>query len=114
MTGATVERSVLFTGARVETGSRIEESLLLPTCASGAIAASAAPSSTRGCVVPDGLVIGEDSASDQRLFHRSSEGIVLVTQEMLDNLQARGRGRHAAAGVPPETAPVRAPARARR
>ena len=111
VTGATVECSVLFTGARVEAGSRIEESLLLPDVRVGRNCRIRRAVIDEGCVVPDGLVIGEDAASDQRLFHRSSEGIVLVTQEMLDNLQARGAGAAMPLpAVPPETAPVRAPA----
>jgi glucose-1-phosphate adenylyltransferase len=42
----------------------------------------------RGCTIPDGLVIGEDAASDEQRFYRSENGITLVTREMLDRLHA--------------------------
>lgn len=38
------------------------------------------------CELPEGLVIGEDAEHDAKRFHRSDEGIVLVTQAMLDKL----------------------------
>jgi glucose-1-phosphate adenylyltransferase len=40
----------------------------------------------RGCVLPEGTVIGEDAAADAKRFHRSDTGVVLVTKEMLDKL----------------------------
>ena len=42
----------------------------------------------RGCVIPDGLVIGEDEAQDNARFYRSENGITLVTREMLKRLHA--------------------------
>jgi glucose-1-phosphate adenylyltransferase len=38
----------------------------------------------RGCLVPEGTVIGENPAQDARRFHVSKKGIVLVTPEMLN------------------------------
>ena len=40
----------------------------------------------RGCVLPDGMVIGEDPAEDARRFYRSANGITLVTPAMLEAL----------------------------
>ena len=42
----------------------------------------------RGCTIPDGLVIGEDPALDGARFHRSPNGICLVTADMLAKIQA--------------------------
>ncbi len=38
----------------------------------------------RGCQIPDGMVIGEDAELDAQRFHRSANGICLVTRDMLD------------------------------
>ncbi len=40
----------------------------------------------KGCVLPDGLVVGENADEDVRRFYRSEQGIVLVTKEMLAKL----------------------------
>ena len=43
----------------------------------------------RACVIPEGMVIGENAEEDARRFYRSEEGIVLVTREMLRKLQIK-------------------------
>ena len=45
----------------------------------------------RGCVLPEGLVIGEDAVLDAKRFERSEGGVVLVTQPMLDRLAPTAR-----------------------
>jgi len=40
----------------------------------------------RGCVIPDGMVIGEDAEEDAQRFHRSEQGITLVTRDMVAKL----------------------------
>jgi glucose-1-phosphate adenylyltransferase len=42
----------------------------------------------RGVCIPQGLVVGEDPEVDAQRFHRSPGGVVLITQEMIDRLQA--------------------------
>jgi len=37
----------------------------------------------RGCVLPEGMVIGEDPVLDAKRFERTSNGVVLVTKKML-------------------------------
>jgi glucose-1-phosphate adenylyltransferase len=37
----------------------------------------------RDCIIPDGLVIGEDAVADGARFYRTDSGITLVTREML-------------------------------
>ena len=41
----------------------------------------------RGCLIPEGLVIGEDAALDAARFYRSEGGVTLVTAEMLAALE---------------------------
>ena len=40
----------------------------------------------RGCSIPDGMVIGEDVELDSQRFHRSPNGITLVTASMLEKI----------------------------
>jgi glucose-1-phosphate adenylyltransferase len=40
----------------------------------------------RGVKIPEGLVVGEDPEADARNFRRTEEGVVLITQIMIDKL----------------------------
>jgi glucose-1-phosphate adenylyltransferase len=40
----------------------------------------------RGVQIPPGLVVGEDPALDEARFRRTSAGICLITQSMIDQL----------------------------
>jgi glucose-1-phosphate adenylyltransferase len=83
--GASVHRSVLFVQSRVEMGSVIEDSLLLPNATVGSRCTIRRAIIDAGCQIPDGMNIGCDAESDARYFHRSPGGVVLVTRDMLEN-----------------------------
>ena len=83
VSGATVRRSLLFSDVRVETNSRIEDSVLLPQVRVGARAVIKRAVVDRGCEIPDGDAIGVDAEADRRRFHVTERGITLVTPEML-------------------------------
>ena len=38
----------------------------------------------RGVIIPEGLVVGQDPLEDAKWFNRTDNGIVLVTQDMID------------------------------
>ena len=38
----------------------------------------------RGVVIPEGLVVGQDAEDDAKWFRRTEQGIVLITQDMID------------------------------
>jgi glucose-1-phosphate adenylyltransferase len=40
----------------------------------------------RGCSIPPGLVVGEDPVADAARFNRTSQGITLITADMLARL----------------------------
>ena len=44
---------------------------------------------SRGVVIPEGLVVGQDPEEDAKWFRRSENGIVLITQEMLNARAAK-------------------------
>lgn len=81
-----VFRSVLFSSVRVHSCASVNWAVLLPDVQVGRHARLTRVIVDRGCVIPDGLVIGEDAAEDARRFHRSEHGITLVTRAMLAKL----------------------------
>jgi glucose-1-phosphate adenylyltransferase len=44
----------------------------------------------KGCVIPAGMRIGFDAAEDAKRFHRTDNGVVLVTPDMLRALETQG------------------------
>ncbi len=81
-----VFRTVLFSSVRVHSYSIVNWSVLLPGVQVGRRARLTRTVVDRGCVIPDDMVIGEDAALDAQRFHRSENGITLVTREMLEKL----------------------------
>ena len=78
-----VLRSVLFSTVRVHSHSQVNWSVLLPGVQVGRHARLTRCVIDRDCVIPDGLVIGEDAVADAARFYRTDSGITLVTREML-------------------------------
>ena len=82
-----VFRSVLFSSVRVHSYASVNWSVLLPLVKVGRGVRLNRVVVDRGCVLPDGIVIGEDAAEDARRVYRTANGITLVTQAMLDALK---------------------------
>jgi len=78
-----VFRSVLFSSVRVHSYATVNWSVLLPEVQVGRNVRLNRAVIDRGCVIPDGMVIGEDAASDAQRFYRTESGITLVTPSML-------------------------------
>ena len=83
-----VFRSVLFSSVRVHSYASVNWSVLLPGVQVGRHARLTRVVVDRGCIIPDGMVIGEDAAADAANYVRTDNGITLVTQEMLARLTA--------------------------
>jgi glucose-1-phosphate adenylyltransferase len=85
----TVDRSVLFSGARVHSYAQVELGVLLPgvQVGRGARLRRVVDRNTR---IPPELVIGEDPELDARRFVRSANGVTLITRTMLDRLTTGG------------------------
>ncbi len=88
VSGATVRHSLLFSDVRVNSYSVVSNSVILPEAEIGRNCRINKAIIEKGCLVPEGTVIGEDKAEDEKRFHVSSGGVVLVTPEML------GQQRH--------------------
>ena len=83
ISGATVRHSLLFSNVRVSSHTRLQDVVALPNVRFGRNCRVTKAVIDKGCVLPDGMVIGEDPVADAERFYVSPGGVVLVTPEML-------------------------------
>ena len=88
VTGASIQRSLLFTRTHVHPGASLEDAVLLPSVEVGRSARLKKVVIDRGVRIPEGLVVGENPAVDAQRFRRSTAGVCLITQPMLDRMEA--------------------------
>ncbi len=88
VSGATVRRSVLFSKVRVDVGSQIEDSVVLPNVVVGRNVRLARTVVDKHCRLPDGFCAGLNRADDEARFHVTERGVTLITPDML------GQGWH--------------------
>ena len=88
VSGASVKRSLLSTGCHVHSYADIEGAVVLPYVQIGRRARLRNVVVDRGVRIPPGLVVGEDPEHDAARFRRTDKGVCLITQSMLDRLQA--------------------------
>jgi glucose-1-phosphate adenylyltransferase len=86
VSGSSIHRSLLSTGARTHSFAMLDEAVVLPYCHIGRGARLRKVVLDRGVVIPDGLVVGDDPELDARRFRRTDKGVVLITQPMVDRL----------------------------
>ena len=83
ISGATVRRSLLFSGVRVHSFATIEDSMVLPNVQVGRHCILKKCIIDKNSVLPEGTVIGVDPEQDRKRFRVTESGITLVTKEML-------------------------------
>jgi glucose-1-phosphate adenylyltransferase len=86
VSGSKVKDSVLFSGVRIHSFCEVLEAVLLPDVEVGRGARLSKVVVDRGCVIPEGMVVGEDAVADAARFERTETGVVLITREMLQRL----------------------------
>ncbi|WP_375421142.1 glucose-1-phosphate adenylyltransferase [uncultured Sphingomonas sp.] len=86
VSGASIHRSLLFTGVRAHSFAMLDEAVVLPHCHIGRGSRLRRVVIDRGVVIPDGLVVGDDPLVDAQRFRRTEKGICLITQPMIDRL----------------------------
>ncbi|MFM4702747.1 glucose-1-phosphate adenylyltransferase [Aeromonas bivalvium] len=84
--GSFIMSSVLFNNVRVDSFCTLDQAVIFPGVVIGAGCRLRRVVIDKGCVLPEGLVVGENADEDARRFHRSEQGTVLVTKEMLARL----------------------------
>jgi glucose-1-phosphate adenylyltransferase len=88
VSGASVWRSLLFSGVRVNSYASLELGVVLPDVEIGRSAKLRNVIIDRGVRIPEGLVVGDDPVGDARRFRRTEGGVCLITQKMIDQLDA--------------------------
>jgi glucose-1-phosphate adenylyltransferase len=88
VSGAAVRRSLLFTGVHLHSHARLENAVVLPYVNVGRNARLRNVVIDRGVHIPEGLVVGEDADLDAKRFRTTPQGVSLITQPMIDGLNA--------------------------
>lgn len=83
ITGSTVRHSVLFSNVRVHSYSVVEDAVVLSDVEINQNCRLKRCVIDKGAIIPEGTIIGENRADDEKRFYVSENGIVLVTPEML-------------------------------
>jgi glucose-1-phosphate adenylyltransferase len=87
ISGAIVRRSLLFSNVRINSYAYVEDAVVLPDCDIGRNATLKKVILDRGCLIPPGLVVGEDPELDAKRFLRTEKGVTLITRDMLKDLE---------------------------
>jgi glucose-1-phosphate adenylyltransferase len=88
VSGATVWRSLLFNGVRMNSYSSVGLGVILPEVEIGRSAKLRNVIIDRGVKIPEGLIVGEDPVADAQRFRRTERGVCLITKKMIDQLGA--------------------------
>jgi len=83
VSGGTVRHSLLFSNVHVHSFAEVLDCVVMPDVEIGEHCRLTKVVLDKGCVVPEGTVIGEDPEEDKRRFSVSPGGVVVVTPEML-------------------------------
>ncbi|WP_454901621.1 sugar phosphate nucleotidyltransferase, partial [Aggregatibacter sp.] len=90
ITDASISYSVLFDRIKINEGSVIDHSVILPEVTIGKNCILKHCIVDRHCVIPDGMQIGVDRELDSKRFRISSTGkVILVTPSMLKKLEGQ-------------------------
>jgi len=88
VSGASLSRSLLFTGVRVHSYAQVDHAVILPNADIARGARLSRVIVDRGVQIPPGLVVGEDPIEDARRFRRTESGVCLITKAMMDRLES--------------------------
>jgi glucose-1-phosphate adenylyltransferase len=86
ISGASIYRSLLFTGTKAGSYSSLNQAVVLPQCNIGRGAKLTRVVVDRGVRIPEGLIVGEDPELDAKRFNRTASGICLITRSMIERL----------------------------
>ena len=88
VSGASLKRTLLFTGVHVHSFAAIDHAVILPDVKIGRGARLSKVIVDRGVNIPPGMVVGEDPELDALRFRRTESGVCLITRAMMDRLES--------------------------
>jgi glucose-1-phosphate adenylyltransferase len=88
VSGGALSDTLLSTGGRVHSYSELRQAVLLPHVTVGRGARLTKVVVDRGVTIPEGLVVGEDPIFDSKWFRCSEDGVVLITEPMIEKYLA--------------------------
>ncbi|MBE2293338.1 MAG: glucose-1-phosphate adenylyltransferase, partial [Phycisphaerales bacterium] len=83
ISGGYINHSLLFSGVQVHSYAQLRDAVILPGVDIGRYCRLRKVIIDRSCNIPPGTVIGENPEEDAQRFHRTEQGVVLVSREML-------------------------------
>ena len=86
ISGARVDQSLLFTGVHVHSYASLKRAIVLPNVDIGEVVQLTNVVIDKGVQIPKGLAVGNDPELDAKRFYRTRNGVCLITQQMIDNL----------------------------
>ncbi len=88
VSGAKIRRTLLSNQVHIHSYTQLDYSVILPRVEIGRHVRLNKVVVDSGVKIPPGLVVGEDPDLDAKRFRRTAEGVVLITQPMIDRLEA--------------------------
>jgi len=88
ISGASLRRSLLFTGVHINSYSHVENAVIMPYVTIGRHVRLKNVVIDRGVNIPEGLVVGDDPELDAKRFRTTAQGVSLITQPMIDSLNS--------------------------
>ena len=88
ISGSSLDQCLLFTGVRTHSFSQLNGVVAMPYVEINRKARLTNVVIDRGVIIPGGLIVGEDPELDAERFRRSENGVCLITQPMIDKLDA--------------------------
>lgn len=88
ISGSQLENCLLYTGVRTHSFAKLKGVIAMPYVDIGRNVELTKVVIDRGVKIPAGLIVGKDADLDAKRFHRSPGGVCLITQNMIDALEA--------------------------
>ncbi len=89
ISGTEIRKSLLFTQVHTNSYASLDQVVALPYVNVARSARLKNCVVDRGVQIPEGLVVGEDPAEDNKWFRVTDAGVTLITQSMLDERAAK-------------------------